>query len=320
VHIHYLPKIPKGDNNSFYDLMFEKFKILQLTQYRRVLFMDSDVLPLENLDYLFELSDRGAKIERGNSNVTLMENLVVATFGEPSNGGFIMLTPGLGEYEQYEDVRAKQVESAKDLPHPKFDFKLGWGHNFRQNHDQWEAIKMNGTNWRFWGGHVDQGLLYYWVKYVKKEVSLVIGDHIQNWSTDASGNKYMQHQLMVPLDSLPEPYGLPKWSKFTISEHRPYVSYNHFTGNTKPWTTNMPIGDCFSEAYKRRKPKFYWFHMLCQVNKKLNMGLDLSDWNTEKKKIGDPLLGGKPNWDDMSARMDKLNAAAKGGDNATKIN
>jgi len=48
----YLPKA-KGDN--FYTATMNEFEILNLVQNNRVLFLDSDIMPFCNLDYLFDL-------------------------------------------------------------------------------------------------------------------------------------------------------------------------------------------------------------------------------------------------------------------------
>ena len=55
IRIQYLPT-PTTEQN-FYSVVLEKFRILTLTQYSRVLFLDGDLWPLCNLDYLFELSE-----------------------------------------------------------------------------------------------------------------------------------------------------------------------------------------------------------------------------------------------------------------------
>ena len=49
--------VPKQGNETFYRTQMDKFRILSLTQYGRVLFMDGDVMPTGNLDCLFELSE-----------------------------------------------------------------------------------------------------------------------------------------------------------------------------------------------------------------------------------------------------------------------
>jgi hypothetical protein len=57
--------------------VLDKFRILGLVEYRRVLLMDGDVMPNTSLDYLFEMSD--------GENATLKENLITAGKMEPAN-------------------------------------------------------------------------------------------------------------------------------------------------------------------------------------------------------------------------------------------
>jgi hypothetical protein len=136
VHVKYLPK-PKQE--SFYDIVFEKFRCLELVQYRRALFLDADVIPLHNIDYIFKLSE--------GDDAILKENMIVATRGEPCNAGFFMLKPGKGEWDQLQRIVKAQLESAKDLPHPKFDKVKGWGHSFIAAKDNWEAITKKGNRY-----------------------------------------------------------------------------------------------------------------------------------------------------------------------------
>jgi hypothetical protein len=117
--------------------------------------MDGDVMPINSLDYLFEMSD--------GENATLKENLVTAGKIEPANAGFFMVAPKEGDLEQINDIIQKQEIKAKSLPYPYFDPVEGWGHVIQPD-DQWEALNSQGKNWTFWSAFSDQGLLYYWVK------------------------------------------------------------------------------------------------------------------------------------------------------------
>lgn len=139
--IHYL-KTPEKPL-SFADIQLQKFKILQWTQYDRVLFLDADIMPLKSLDYLFELSMKGI----------IKENVGVATRGEPANGGFWMIKPQQGDIKQMEKILEKYAEP--------FDRKIGWGHSFAKEKDKWESTVPSWMpRWRFWAAHLDQGLLY----------------------------------------------------------------------------------------------------------------------------------------------------------------
>lgn len=57
----------------------QKLVVLDLVEYRRVIFLDTDVMPFCNLDYVFDLSD--------GSNAVLKENLIIALSGSPANAG-----------------------------------------------------------------------------------------------------------------------------------------------------------------------------------------------------------------------------------------
>lgn len=110
----YLP--PPLANETFQQLQLLKFHVLQQVQYRCILYLDSDVMPICNLDYIFELSESGVT----------RPNLVVAWTKEPANGGFFMLEPKHGAYERIMDVVEKQKATAVNLPLPHFDETIGW--------------------------------------------------------------------------------------------------------------------------------------------------------------------------------------------------
>ena len=119
---------PTGNKESFSELVYDKFRILQLVEYDRVMFLDGDVIPLTNLDYFFELSM--AKISTTNSSSTvtlpiLQPNFIIASRGEPCNAGMFILQPLEGEWQNLQDVIHQQHVSAQYLPYPKFDREYG---------------------------------------------------------------------------------------------------------------------------------------------------------------------------------------------------
>jgi hypothetical protein len=183
VRIQYLPA-PEG-LQTFYSCQLQKFRILSMVEYSRVIYVDSDVMPFCNLDYLFELSEP----EDVTQEAILKENIILAWTLEPAHGGFFMLSPGQGEYEQVQSIIARQEEKAMTLPPPKrFDAIEGWGHVITPP-DRWQSLlgremddNHNNTIWDWYGDFADQGLLYYWTKYYKKSVSIVIGRNVENWS------------------------------------------------------------------------------------------------------------------------------------------
>lgn len=117
VHVQYIPKSP---HENFYRTNVDKFRILGLTQYRRVLFMDGDVFSLGSLDYLFEMSD--------GKDAILKENVVMQGVFEPANGGFFMLAPSAEDLSLINSILQCSEEYSRQAPYPFFDWEQGWGH------------------------------------------------------------------------------------------------------------------------------------------------------------------------------------------------
>ena len=71
----------KPKHESFSQLVFDEFFILSMIDYKRIMYLDSDTMPLINLDYLFYLSDP----DHTASPTLLKSNVIYVTRGEPSN-------------------------------------------------------------------------------------------------------------------------------------------------------------------------------------------------------------------------------------------
>ena len=70
--------------------------------------MDGDVMPFCKLDYLFNLSEP----EMGTP--LFKENVLLAYTSEPAHGGFFMLAPKAGHYQQLQSIIEKQEKRAID--------------------------------------------------------------------------------------------------------------------------------------------------------------------------------------------------------------
>jgi hypothetical protein len=117
IKIRYLPKMRSSYHECFYALVQEKFRILQMIEYSRVLFIDADVMPLCNLDYMFELSD-----PTDTNNVPLLkENAIIAWRGEAANAGFFMMKPNDDDWKQIQREIRRKEEMALTLPWPHWD-------------------------------------------------------------------------------------------------------------------------------------------------------------------------------------------------------
>ncbi|GKY90655.1 hypothetical protein MPSEU_000038900 [Mayamaea pseudoterrestris] len=266
VRIRYIPPSPL---ESFFDTVINKFKILQLTEYKRVLLMDGDVMPMGNMDYLFDLSLHG----------TLKENVVVAGALEPANGGFFMLKPG--DYDSLLKVIRRREESSIDNNY-QFDELRGWGHTI-QMPDEWVARRpgVRGTNWTFHFAFSDQGLLYYWTKYYKRSVSIVFPDKVENWAANDKGEVYLQSILSNPFAN----YSKPR-IHVTTACRKFMCDFMHFVGSKKPWLKRPPKG--ISHTTRNTDAYHIWWYALMRVNDKLDLQLDFAHWKVWQQ----PPLGG----------------------------
>lgn len=295
IRLIYFPK--DAATESFYHAMLQKFAILALTEYRRVLFLDADVLPLANLDYFFAMSDPGYT-NKTFSGERLRSNVILAGPREPASGGFFLLAPEDGDYERLQRLLA--VQEAKNRTGRYFDKFKGWADGDELAPQpipkmEWRGMKFSGNEWTFPGAHADQGLLYYWVRYVKHDVSIILDDKVENWGTITGASENAPHLLSV-LDNPFRDYQ-PKWVFYNEctrwkQKHcvNPYKSILHYTGRQKPWLAYRPPPGI--ETNRTDTKKYFWWWRLQVLNEKLQMGLDFNHWT----KIDQPLLGFVPKY------------------------
>jgi hypothetical protein len=89
----YVPKFASKELENFYGLVMEKFRILSLTDYSRGMFLDYDIFPICNLDYIFDLT------EPMNPPHLLNENVILGWKNEPCNAGLSVLRPNQADYK-----------------------------------------------------------------------------------------------------------------------------------------------------------------------------------------------------------------------------
>lgn len=299
ISIHYLPKYR---DESFYKIMLEKFQILRLTQYRRVFFLDADVMPLINLDYLMELSDQGV----------LEENILVPGPTSPGNGGFFVLKPFTGAMDRVRKLIKKKDRRIALLPFPHWDERLGWGHQIIPP-DHWEnRLGQTGHRWKFYGDYADQGLLFHWAKYERKSVTIIFPKgRIENWGT-AKTNPMIVH-LKQNLTAEQAFKNYPEVGSVCLVDEceGPVIDdHVHFVGKRKPWMIPPPQNiTTITEAPGKGSPIAHWYWQLRQVNDKLGMGLDLTTWTVGQA----PLLGfhSVPNMVKSSLRASNITIGRK---------
>ena len=274
-------------------MVYDKFLSLNMTDYKRVMFLDADTIPLMNLDHYFHLSDPTYEAVP----TVLKPNFIVATRAEPCNAGMFIVEPSDHIYKKYRETVRIQRENSKNIPR-HFDTRIGWGHGFIGTDDEWEAINKRGKHWDFYAAHSDQGLLYYVARYLYKDVSIAIGGKVQSWKNvpgqpnpekDSEVKDLLKNHM--PKERIAFMYKCDKLlgggadSFFTWTCNPPYDTYAHFTGSHKPWQGKLPGGWNKMPSEPRIKniygPTEFWFRELNELNEKLHIGLDLKNWNSK---------------------------------------
>jgi hypothetical protein len=131
--------LPKSHMDNFYSAMLDKFQILKYHQeYDRILFLDSDITPFCNLDYMFHNSM--------GTDAVLAPNVVLSYKHEPAQGGFFMLHPEKGDYEKIQEIIDHRMQRSYN-----FSEEFGWGHKIEPP-DYWDSMNAkNQTRWDFYG-------------------------------------------------------------------------------------------------------------------------------------------------------------------------
>ncbi|KAL7563032.1 hypothetical protein ACA910_013553 [Epithemia clementina (nom. ined.)] len=286
VKVRYLTK--ETGIEDYYQLQFRKFDVLALTEYRRVLFLDGDIMPLGNLDYFFQLSGGGEDGE--HASAMLKENVMIAGPLAPANGGFFLITPSAGRLEQVQDILDRRRSGFVDGK-PHFDIVQGWGHAIEPP-DKWVARNGEGRNWTFYAASGDQGLLFYYLKYVLQDVSIIVGERhgVQNW-VKANQTSYQQNNTTSPCLESTLPYHTVFGNHSNPILHHKMscdqfmCDFVHFYQKRKPWLRKATF------PKRVRKPFELWWKTLQTISTELSMGLNFThNW----KRLDIPTLGFQP--------------------------
>ena len=256
VIVKYLPK-PVVDN--FYTAQMDKFRILNLLEYDRVFYLDSDMMPKCNMDYFFTNSV--------GPNAMFQENVIVPSNIEPAQGGSFMLKP------DYNDaLHIMDMINERNLLGSTFNVTIGWGQII-----QWESMKHHDrTEWDFYGANADQGLLYHWTKHVKKDVTMLFGSRLERWGTKKQGGEVSMRK---------KTFG---WYKFVDGAKRgsPREDFRHFSGKKKPWRFNATADISydgsidFQDFMCHQSSTFkndvqMWYHLFRRMMKRVDLQIDL---------------------------------------------
>nr|XP_043607758.1 UDP-glucuronate:xylan alpha-glucuronosyltransferase 1-like [Erigeron canadensis] len=86
---------PKAEKDAYNEWNYSKFRLWQLTDYEKIIFIDADLLILKNIDFLFGMPE----ISATGNNGTLFNSGVMVI--EPSNCTFNLLMDHINEITSY---------------------------------------------------------------------------------------------------------------------------------------------------------------------------------------------------------------------------
>lgn len=86
---------PKAEKDAYNEWNYSKFRLWQLTEYRKIIFIDADLLILRNIDFLFTMPE----ISATGNNGTLFNSGVMVI--EPSNCTFNLLMEHINDIKSY---------------------------------------------------------------------------------------------------------------------------------------------------------------------------------------------------------------------------
>lgn len=277
VLLRYLPKVAV---DNFGTASVEKFRALQLVNYERVVFLDSDILPICNLDYLFTF--------QWSSPLVIFSGPVA-----PATASIFLVTPQTGEFERIINVIQRQRTVMGT-----WNDTLGWGHVLQPPYDGWRAFDKPNLHfqWSFYASHADQGLLYYYAKYMRMNFTHVYPGSVETWRQVSSlaaahpnairvDNDHLIAHVQTQHNILQGCGGLPYGRKGDYAKYAPYSDYLHFNGIRKPWIKPIDANFLPKRLDQVATARHVWLYYLGRANR--TYGLNLP--SVLKLRVGNPL-------------------------------
>ena len=198
----------------------------QHTEYRRIQVLDADVLPLINMDALFELPIASPFVGCPGKDSVL-------------NAGWFSLQPDCETFKRMTDLlwyrgmrRPRQWDMSKGwgVPMPAWTNALG--------------REMN-TGWDFFDARGNQGHMYAYFRFFARDLVLFYPSQVVRYS--------LSREAVVSTIGDGSDISEKVWAAFPCpffqKEAPPPLAYYHFTGNKKPWSKYDPANAKFAEWY-----------------------------------------------------------------------
>jgi hypothetical protein len=266
----YLPKV-RVDN--FGTATLEKFRVLEMTEYDRVRFLDADLIPLCNVDDELEASYNGQ----------LQEYVGKQGSVAPVSACDFIVTPKKGLFKQVMDiVHRKRNKKTQPNTTNLFDPLVGWGDQMIGG-DEWKGSNKRGTTWNFYGATIDQGIIYQWLKYEMLNWSHVVMKgkndfQVQTWQEVTHSRQSNSNIVAASGQRYTAIVNKTEYKSKTCMTTKGWKLSNlHYNGNGKPW--NKPIlsediPDSYSKSLNGRdKGRGIWLFWLGMANRTKDLQL-----------------------------------------------
>ena len=115
-------------------------------------------------------------------------------------------------------------------------------------------------------------MLFHWVKYAEKSVSIIFKHSVENWDVDQNGKIFMEQRFEL---SIFDDYNLDRVCWKIKPCRAPFNDFIHFTGKSKPWLRSPPEG---FETDATSSAPHLWYNTLHILNDKMKLGIDFSQW------------------------------------------
>lgn len=309
VIVKYLPPTSTGNahdgtNNGLSTIPLEKFRILDFLEYSRVFYLEADIMPNCNLDYLLELSEpetstiataRSMEGIEQQPPLRLQENVILSIAESPSSSSFFILRPMRGRYHDFLNIFSEYPDKFA-----YFNQTTGWGHKMTgKDGDFWVTVKSLQSKtpkplkkWGFPGNDNDDGLLYYYTRFLEKKVSIIARDRVytvtgeggvgDNTVTEIGNNPLNQYSCLTDEEEHTGGIGA-QWyadkvsrglfSPFGMAPYRDFTQWEHH--DFRPWNYPQAPHPSLPITSARRR----WYSVLRQLDQTYELGLDLYDPN-----------------------------------------
>ena len=124
--------------------------------------------------------------------------------------------------------------------------------------------------------------MYHWTKYVKKRVTIVVGNSVKSYRADENGEVHLLRnqsgpELFKNITKICNVRPIHRSNGGKLPSIVPYRDFHHFRESYKPW---------IKKNKHDRGPEKLWFSVLRELNEKYEFGIDVENIGFRKPSLG----------------------------------